>query len=166
MVQSKFDIKVHSILRDWSPEILNDGIFLWIIQPNEIPPHIGISIDGYYFSLKLNGVDLKKDVNQFYNLILKKEISCLLCSITSFISESEAEQLFSEQKKLEIGTTCLDPIKRLLDYCEVKTIHELLDSLSDDKKLGRFLGMNLNSDFAGIRSYTREDVLKILKSSN
>ncbi|NBR15845.1 MAG: hypothetical protein EBU01_14895, partial [Crocinitomicaceae bacterium] len=33
------------------------GVYLWILHADKIPPHIGISIDGQYFSLKAKGKD-------------------------------------------------------------------------------------------------------------
>ena len=39
---------------------LNTGCYLCIWHANKIPPHIGILIDGSYFSLKVKGKDTKK----------------------------------------------------------------------------------------------------------
>ena len=33
------------------------GVFIWVIHTNKIPPHIGISLNGKFYSLNVNGKD-------------------------------------------------------------------------------------------------------------
>ena len=56
-----------------SESALKEGFFLWIWHADKIPPHIGCSINGVYFSLKVNGKDDKKESNNALLVIQQKK---------------------------------------------------------------------------------------------
>ena len=43
---------------------------LWIVHANKIPPHIGISVDGYFFSLKVDNFWYKPQLLFVFCVIL------------------------------------------------------------------------------------------------
>jgi len=57
-------------------EKLRTGIFLWVFHVDKIPPHVGISIDGVYFSMKVSDCDFKLDVDTVYQVVQRKKNTC------------------------------------------------------------------------------------------
>ncbi|MFN5846790.1 MAG: hypothetical protein ACK46O_13885, partial [Flavobacteriia bacterium] len=63
--------------RIWSIEDENElqkGFFLWILHADKVPPHVGCSIDGNYYSLKVSGKDEGVNVAKVQTVIEKKGI--------------------------------------------------------------------------------------------
>ena len=59
-------------------EKLRKGIFLWAFHVDKIPPHVGVSIDGVYFSMKFSDCDFKLDVDTVYQVVQRKKIPAFI----------------------------------------------------------------------------------------
>ena len=55
--------------------ILNNGLFLCVLHADKTPPHIGISINGLYYSLKAKGKDIALPVNEVFKVVERKKIA-------------------------------------------------------------------------------------------
>ena len=140
------------------------GIYLWIIHATKIPPHVGISIDGNYFSLKINGLD-DLNVEQVLKIIQKKQIATLLVKLEGnavdfkrFVTVRNAYHLIIAGE-----TTCLTPINSLLlENTKNVLLPELLEILSVEKKIENVFGLNLPENFTGHIAYDEAQVNKRL----
>ena len=56
-----YSFEFDNIIHQFDEVILNKGIYLSVVHANKIPPHIGIVVDGKYFSLKANGKDINNN---------------------------------------------------------------------------------------------------------
>lgn len=143
---------------------LNQGLFLWIFHADKIPPHIGISTEGKFFSLKANGIDCGVEVKSILNLIDRKKIPSILLELDGIISEKKMKQLFKKYTKtIPQKITCLHPIKLLLEVPSVNKLSELLEELDRHNRVLSKKYFNLPVDFNGIPEYDVEAIHNRLK---
>ncbi len=132
---------------------------LWVWHADKIPPHIGFSINGNYFSLKANGRDVNVPVDSIVELIHKKKIPTLAIQLDIYITNDVVEVEFLKfAKTVPLQITCLEPIKQIVGSTEASQLSELLTILNDRNQLQQVVGFYLPEDFKQIRSYTLEDI--------
>lgn len=148
---------------------LKNGFYIWIWYADKIPPHIGCSSNGNYFSLKVKG----KDKNVFYykviSLLNSKEIPSILIHLKNDVELNDVAAVFDKYSNVGIGVnTCLTPILDILD-CEEKIgqLSELLKYLTKRGLIESVFGLNLSKEYIGIPDYTKEDIQnRLLKLEN
>lgn len=147
------------------PENLTQGVYLWITHADKIPPHIGISVDGNYFSLKVNGKD-DKDIALIYRTISQKKIPSLFVQLDEkyldknrFLTVKNTFVSINQEVK-----TCLFPILNFLDLSNQSfLLVDLLKYLEENQIIIQYFALNLPADFQGIKKYALEDVTNHLK---
>lgn len=147
------------------PENLTQGVYLWITHADKIPPHIGISVDGNYFSLKVNGKD-DKDIALIYRTISQKKIPSLFVQLDEksldknrFLTVKNTFVSINQEVK-----TCLFPILNFLDLSNHSfLLVDLLKYLEENQIIIQYFALNLPTDFQGIKKYALEDVTNHLK---
>ncbi|MCE2743444.1 MAG: hypothetical protein LW701_07745 [Fluviicola sp.] len=143
----------------------NKGLFLWILHANKIPPHIGISLDGIYFSLKVNGKDDGIELTKINKIIEAKKIGTFIVEINQEVEINDLKYCFSKHNKVVSNhTTCLTPIQDVLKLEGEKLIlSELLNKIQLNDSLGKVFSLNLESDFKGILAYGKAEIENRLK---
>lgn len=137
---------------------LHKGVFLWIFHADKIPPHIGVSSGGKFYSIKSHGRDYGLDVEGVYTLINRKTVSSLLVQIDENI-EKDIPDVFSSYKFIPQGSSCLEPINKLLSpKINFSSVGELLNSLHADQKLLAVYGEYLPHGYKGIPVYGRKEI--------
>ena len=149
-------------------KMLTAGAFLWIWYADKIPPHLGISVNGSYFSLKYNGKDLGIEVQKPFNLILKRNIPTLLVRLDYKLDKTNTFKIFDSFKNASSsGFTCLDPIQKSLSKYNFKTVFELIDELKMERKILSVSGVNLPGNFSGIPLYGVKEIRsRLIKLEN
>ena len=137
------------------------GIFLWVFHADKIPPHIGISKDGLYFSLKVSGKDENISVQKITKLLSTKKIPTLdIKTSENSIKNRHLETVFEKyQKANSDGLTCLTPITEIY-FSETQDLIllELLNLLNEAGVVETIFGINLPADYSGIPAYSRSDI--------
>ncbi len=137
------------------------GIFLWVFHADKIPPHIGISKDGLYFSLKVSGKDENISVQKITKLLSTKKIPTLVIKTSeNSIKNRQLETVFEKyQKANSDGLTCLTPITEIY-FSETQDLIllELLNLLNEAGVVETIFGINLPADYIGIPAYSRSDI--------
>lgn len=148
-----------------SDQQLNQGCFLCIWYANKIPPHIGIIIQGRYYSLKVKGKDSDIPVSEIVKLIQKKKITTVIAEVKTTIDIHRISTVFSTYSKAEASkVTCLTPITEVFGVKEhVNMLSELLNYFQSKQQIGQLFGLNLESDFKGILTYGKEEIESRLK---
>lgn len=143
---------------------LNQSL-LWILHADKIPPHIGISTFGNYFSLKVNGKDEHLPNEKLLTLIQSKKISTVVIALSSTYDVKVIESKFRKfQKAQDLNTTCLTPIKELLaPNALVLRLKDLLEILKETGEIQKVYGLNLSESFKGILFYTPDEIMKRLE---
>jgi len=146
--------------------ILENGLFLCIIHADKIPPHIGVSIDGKYFSLKAKGKDEAIPVSEVLKIIDKRTIKTLFVSLEVSVGIEQIKQVYSRfEKTIVRETSCLSPIKDVLKVQgDIQKLSDLLDYLDSNRLSREVFGVYIYEDFKGIPYYEVEDIDKRLES--
>lgn len=143
----------------------NSGIFIWVFHADKIPPHIGISVDDKFFSLKSSGVDIGLNTNKVLSVISKKEIPSFIVEVADQLS---VDTFYSEFEKFNNanaeGDTCLTPVRNLLRVPQAQKLSELLQELHLGQRIGDVFRLNSDRSMIGIRSYSPEDIKNRLLS--
>lgn len=139
---------------------LKNGFYLWILHADKIPPHIGCSVNGQYFSLKANGKDTNLNFSKVLSLIDLKSISAVIVKLKSEHSYNDVLQIFSNYDCAEPeGNTCLTPIADLLNCKnEVEQLSELLKLLENRNDLDFNFGLNLTDTYHKLPEYSKIDI--------
>ncbi len=133
--------------------------FLWILYADKTPPHIGISVQGYFFSLKTEGKDENIPLELLQNVVLKKKITSVAVQLSVKVSLTEIQLLFKNYSSIREGESCLTPILQALGKgSSLSTVSELLKDLEDQDQIKAFFGLNLYPRFKGLNTYSSKDI--------
>jgi hypothetical protein len=145
--------------------LFDDGFFIWIWYADKIPPHIGCSVNGAYFSLKVNGKDKGISVSKAFQLIQNKAIPTIFVKVKTDLNQSSVHLAYESYQQAEPNlSTCLTPITQLFScLSEVEQLSELLKYLSEQQKMETVFGVNLKNDYRGIPNYNQQDITNRLQ---
>lgn len=156
--------------RNFTPKTelnLLSGVYIWILHANKIPPHIGISVDGNYYSLKANGKDMHVAHTSLLEIINRREIPTLLVKLKGVdLKIKDVEKAFLKYERAEAGqATCLFPLTELL-LNETKDIilKELLEILVQRNAIETVFSLHLDAHFEGIPDYDKISIHERLKT--
>lgn len=154
-----FDFEFEHIIRDSEDLNHSQGLYLWVFHADKIPPHIGISSQGKFYSLKSSGVDIGLDTGKVFRLISDKKLPSILIRLTSKVSEAELHRVYQSYSKTEAGSiTCLTPVNEVLGIGDVAKLSELLVRLKEYGRLSQVYGFHLPVQLKGIRAYSTQDI--------
>lgn len=138
--------------------------YLWVLHADKIPPHVGISTSGKYFSLKHNGKDEHLPIDRVIELVERKGIKTLAIRLLNNYSLSELEEAFSAfDTTFSNEITCLAPIEKLVIRPKFEKLEALLVDLESRGGLGEIIGINVDESYTGIPFYTEADIHKRLQ---
>lgn len=148
--------------------ILNNGLFLCVLHADKIPPHIGISINGLYYSLKAKGKDIALPVNEVFKVVERKKIATLFIDVKADISKMEIETVFSEfDKAIAYQTSCLSPLKQLFQLgSNVQKLSDFLLEIDQKKMIGSVNGLFIPSGYTQIPDYDVKEIHDRLEKLN
>ncbi|TNE53192.1 MAG: hypothetical protein EP338_11680 [Bacteroidetes bacterium] len=140
---------------------LRQEALLWVLYADRIPPHIGISQDALFYSLKVSGKDLGVPVDQMIRLLERKKIPALIYQLHEERS-LDLKEVFAQQEEIIAGqSSCLSPILEVLsERKELCLIFDLLEELEAKGRINRVFGLNLPESYQGIPDYDHESVEK------
>jgi hypothetical protein len=164
---SDFNFGMISSLSDSS--ILEKGFFLWVWHADKIPPHIGCSINGHYYSLKVNGKDEGLLTSKVVSVIENKKIPSVFIELKKDFNSSVIQTVFANYQLAEsTKNTCLTPITELFQCSDsIFQLSELLKYLKERGEIETFFGLNLIEDYRNLPNYTQDDIKsRLLKLEN
>jgi len=144
-----------------------EDLLIWVFHVDKTPPHIGISIQGVFFSLKSNGQD-KIPVYKVSYIVKNKNIKLVKLKLNIRVSVALVEHVFSSfTSATSARCSCLSPIKKVLDVPnEILKLSDLLIYLDGAKKISGWSAQNVSVEEAGIKSYAVSDIEKRLNFLN
>jgi hypothetical protein len=140
---------------------LKDGFFLCVLHANKVPPHLGITINGKFYSLKAKGKDVNIPIDRILQVLRKKTIVGLFVKLDpSLVTEEKVKKVFGLlPNSIEGKQTCLAPIKEIVDAPEdVEHIGDLLSYLESDESIIQRITINLPVGFKGIPWYSLTEI--------
>jgi hypothetical protein len=138
------------------------------LHADKIPPHIGISVDGHYFSLKAKGKDEAIAIQSMLQVIEKKKISTVLIQLKSNLTFEQVRFEYSKfERALGLETSCLVPIKNCLNAPQtIQKLSNLLQFLQEENRLLSVFGLHLTNEYKGIKSYTIDEIQQRIEKLN
>jgi hypothetical protein len=138
----------------------SNELTIWVLHADKTPPHIGISIEESFYSLKINGKDDGLAIPTLLQLMEKKEIPSLAITLNIPMSHEQVKSVFlSFGSKIGVYQTCLSPITKLLTpQLNDLILIELLSELDKKEQIKCVYGFNLPHGYVGIPNYTRETI--------
>lgn len=138
---------------------------LWIWNPSEVPPHMGISVNNAYFSLKWNGKDDALNCSDMIQRIQRKNIPVLALQVDADVSMDDCINVFDQyDRTVPNSITCLAPIKDLLQIQSPTKLAELLDVLISNQQVKSVIGFNIASRSIALPEYSLEEIHQHLQN--
>lgn len=143
----------------------NSNLLLWVWYADKIPPHIGCSINGFYFSLKANGRDFMIPVHKVEKIVQKKSIPFLLIETNMVFDLPELENAYNKYFQASAhGVSCLRPILDLIKTpSEIEYLKHLIHHLESTERIKHIFGINLNADYSGLKEYGQLEIMDRLR---
>jgi hypothetical protein len=143
------------------PEQLNEGSFIWVINWLDVPPHLGISVNGKYYSATVRGPQLDLSVESIWRLCEQKSKHVFFIKINAFSAQSSEELSGYFNAACLNENTCLQPIKELIGVTDfqVTTLFQLIEHLESKQAIESYCKPSFCCmDWVGLRAYEVEDV--------
>ena len=135
-----------------------ESLCLWVLHADKIPPHIGVSLKGRFYSLKANGKDEKVKVATVTQIINAKNIKTLVYLLKDGKGIDLSKSFENYDKTIVGKVTCLNPIKDALNIPNALKIHDLIDELEAQSRVEKCLGFNIDRTFKGLQNYDVEAI--------
>ena len=146
-------------IKSLSVDTASKGLFIWVWHADKVPPHVGISLDSFYYSLKVSGKDRKLPHEKVAELIFRKSIPSLLIELKSGLDIPTLERSFEAYEYATPGSsTCLSPIKDVLSVSHADRLAELLENLQQRGQIVEVYGACLPDGFKSLKPYGAEDI--------
>jgi hypothetical protein len=165
-VNGMTDFFLESIDRNNLPHFENQ-LILWVWNPDQIPPHVAISLNGIYFSLTVKGKEIKT-TDQLVKSIKRKKSKLLFFEIKKKLTVDELNFSYQGFEKAGVAnSTCSSPIFKALETSDsVTKLSELLDFLNDSDSINKIFSLNLPDSFKGIPQYEFSLIHQKIKDLN
>lgn len=107
-------------------DLLKGNVFLLLIEPENIPPHLGLIVNGSYYSISVKGVRSGTNAENLINSLIKKSKKALFVQLNNWQPDpNELMKIFSSYSAPDgLKITCLSPI---LDALEQEMGSEVRD---------------------------------------
>ena len=139
---------------------------------NFYPPHIGLILNGKYFSCSAHSVKSAIPFNIVYKKFQIKNFKVVIAELNFSPSNFTAENLFTNHGVLEGSKTCLEPVKKTIeDYLnlsfDVNFIYEFLPILEKHKLITGYFQHGLDEEIINgkyeLKTYSKQDILSCIK---
>ena len=146
-------------IKSLAADTASKGLFIWVWHADKVPPHVGISLDGLYYSLKVSGKDEGIPHGKVLEIIFRKSIPSLLIEVQSAVDKQLVKMTFENYQCAVPGSsTCLSPIKHILDLPRVNRLAELLMHLEQTAQIVGVYGACLPNDFQSLKPYGTPEI--------
>jgi hypothetical protein len=160
MDSSKFSWQSTNFVIVNNADFLKIGTFIWVYHWDKIP-HLGLSVNGNYFSSTVQGAQIQEPVDKFFRWIQTKATPTFFVQLDSNLNEKLWVNEFS--KAMLNHDTCLLPIKNGLNlqHLEIETLSDLLVELEKENKI-TLIFSNQKVKQLHLKRYTKNDVLEMI----
>lgn len=149
------------------PARISSDVFLWVWNPDKIPPHIGVSVGKDYFSLTYREVEHKLTLSQ-QRRAKRSQIPLLLIRLPQESVKEDVATVFANYRRAMVGgPTCLSPLKQLLDCPkEVKQLAHLLQFLEEKHGVLEVFALHLDESYDQLPKYSISQIMHRIEELN
>lgn len=132
---------------------------IWIIHSDKIPPHIGISTNNKFFSLKANGKDFGLNTLSVVNSLKRKQIEFVILETELDIELEHLEkEYYVHNHAIPFQKSCLVPILNVLKLDQSFLLVNLINFLETKHLISNYFVVNLKRSYPQIESYSAIEV--------
>jgi hypothetical protein len=151
------------------------GSALVLHHPEQIPPHIGVLHEGWYYSLSVKGVKTEIPFARFAAELQKRNNSCVLVELNLPFYIQSPLRYFKAYGPLDGSgeTTCLFPIRDWLatelgeeegmQLLAADFVFELIEKLRNELRIGRTYATPAGETELVYATYTYADIVNEIK---
>tara|TARA_B110000285_G_scaffold119772_1_gene135517 strand:- start:15 stop:533 length:519 start_codon:yes stop_codon:yes gene_type:complete len=143
---------------------LNRGTFLCLFGTDKIPPHLGLVVDGKYYSTSAKGSRLGENVELILRRVNQSAIPTLFIKLIIAEDIQKLITAFESYPKLKEDQTCLLPIKDYInsigeDVTSAKFVFELIPILHNRKLILDSFSLYMKASSFELKVYSKEDIV-------
>ena len=136
-----------------------NNLYIWIINSDKTPPHIGISRNLQFFSLKATGKDNGLSTMDTFSLFKKKKIEFILVELNSLLFDRDLEKVYSSYSTaIPTKVSCITPVLDFLNLSEPFLLFDLIRYLNKKNMISSVNVYNFRREKLGLGIYGDKDV--------
>lgn len=164
---SSFNWRKEGLTRISHPDGMKSGVYIWVMNWLDIPPHVGISINGSYFSSTVRGPQIDLQVESVWRLCEQKNKPVFFIKIAEEAVNQDLKVADFFTKEVLGTSTCLRPIQELVGLAEksIPTLTVLIGQLESLQLIeGFYKPAFCHMDWVGIRAYSLADIINHIEA--
>ena len=143
---------------------LNRGTFLCLFGTDKIPPHLGLVVDGKYYSTSAKGSRVGENAELILRRVNQSTIPTLFIKLDIAEDMQKLATAFESYPKLKENQTCLLPIKDYInsigeDVTSANFVFELIPILHNRKLIADSFSLYMNDPSFELKVYSKEDIV-------
>jgi hypothetical protein len=143
---------------------LNSGTYLCLFGTDKIPPHLGLVINGKYYSTSAKGSRVGENVKLILRRLNQSAIPSLFIKLDIAEDVDKLFSAFKKYPKLLENQTCLLPIKDYItsigeDVLSANFVFELIPILHSRGLILESFSLYMSASYFELTNYSKEDIL-------
>jgi hypothetical protein len=143
---------------------LNRGTFLCLFGTDKTPPHLGLVVDGKYYSASAKGSRVGENAELILRRVNQSTIPTLFIKLDIVVDMDKLAAAFKSYPKLKENQTCLLPIKDYInsigeDVTYANFVFELIPILHNRKLISDSFSLYMNDSSFELKVYSKEDIV-------
>ena len=143
---------------------LNRGTFLCLFGTDKIPPHLGLVVDGKYYSTSAKGSRVGENAELILRRVNQSTIPTLFIKLDIAEDIQKLATAFKNYPKLKENQTCFLPIKDYInsigeDVTSANFVFELIPILHNRKLISDSFSLYMNDSSFELKVYSKEDIV-------
>ena len=146
------------------PKNLNRGTFLCLFGTDKIPPHLGLVVEGKYYSTSAKGSRVGENAELILRRVKQSTSPTLFIKLDIVEDMHKLEKAFEKYPKLKENQTCLLPIKDYInsigeDVTSANFVFELIPILHNLKLISDSFSLYMQDSSFKLKVYSKEDIV-------
>jgi hypothetical protein len=143
---------------------LNRGTFLCLFGTDKTPPHLGLVVDGKYYSTSAKGSRVGENAELILRRVKQSTIPTLFIKLDIVVDTHKLAIAFENYPKLKESQTCLLPIKDYInsigeDVTAANFVFELIPILHNLKLISDSFSLYMHDSSFKLKVYSKEDIV-------
>ena len=132
---------------------------LWIIHSDKTPPHIGISQNFKFFSLKATGKDYGISTSDTFDILKRKKIEFIALELKIGVENKDIELIFSiYTQAIPTKISCITPVLACFKIDKPLLLFDLIKYLNSKNLISEVNVFNFQRDKLTIGMYSEKEV--------
>ena len=143
---------------------LNRGTFLCLFGTDKIPPHLGLVVEGKYYSTSAKGSRVGENAELILRRVKQSTIPTLFIKLDIPVDTENLASAFENYPRLKESQTCLLPVKDYInsigeDVTAANFVFELIPILHNLKLISDSFSLYMSGSSFELKVYSKEDIV-------